>query len=154
MIVIAASVDADRAVETFKRARRDIYTRARSGMKRAAEKAVLPRARREVGTETPVPPGQLVVKTTTTYAYLTASSVKQGRKIGLLNYGGTVRQPIRPRRRRALSFAGVVVSQVNTARRYRGEHFLEDAVEAQRDEFGQALLPEILAAFEPLEHRP
>lgn len=154
MIRIDVKVDADQATDAFKRARRDMSRRARSGMKRAGEQTILPLARSAVAQKTPVQPGKLVVKTTTTFAYMTATNVKEGRKIGLLNYGGTVRPPIEPRKRKALAFNGVVVSRVNTVRRYRAQHFLEDARDRKLDEFGQALLPELLLAFTPLEHSP
>ena len=154
MIRIEATVDADQATDAFKRARRDIYKRAKSGIKRAGERTILPRARAGMRSKAPVVASQLVVKTTASDGYLTAKSVKEGRKLGLLNYGGTVREPILPTRKRALSFNGIVVSQVNTVRRYRGSHFLEEARDAGLEEFGEALLPSILLAFEPLEHRP
>ena len=152
MIRIEATVDADQATDAFKRARRDIYKRAKSGIKRAGERTILPRARRGMAGKAPVVSSQLVVKTTA--RYLTAKSVKEGRKLGLLNFGGTVREPILPTHKRALAFNGIVVSQVNTVRRYRGAHFLEEARDAGLEEFGEVLLPSILMAFEPLEVSP
>jgi hypothetical protein len=182
VIRIEATVDADQATDAFKHARRDIYRRTKSGIKHAGERTILPKARRGVTRRTPVVASQLIVKTTTTDGYLTARTVKQGRKIGLLNFGGTVDAPIVPkaaqkkiaatgtrggaykgeiggrkfnfRGKRAIAFGGIVVSQVNKARRYRGSHFLEKARDEGLEEFGQALLPSILMAFEPLEHTP
>ena len=161
MIRIEATVDADQATDAFKRARRDIYKRTRSGMKHAGERTILPKARRGMTGKTPVVASQLVVKTTAQDAFLTARSVKEGRKVGLLNYGGELDDPSVPKRARskaksprgpkALAFGGIVVSQVSKARRFRGSHFLEKARDEGLDEFGQALLPEILLAFEPLE---
>jgi hypothetical protein len=154
VIRITATVDADQATDAFKHARRDIYRRAKSGIKHAGERTILPKARRGMTANTPVVASQLVVKTTASDGYLTASRAKEGRKIGLLNFGGQVREPILPKDKKALSFGGIVVSQVNRARRYRGSHFLEKARDEGLQEFGQALLPEILLAFEPLEHSP
>lgn len=154
MIRIDAKIDADQAIDAFKAARRDISRRARSGTKRAGEQTILPRGRRGVGGHTPVSPSQLIVKTTSTTGFLTVAGKKQGRIVGLLNYGGTVSAPIVPKKKKAVSFGGVVVSQVTAPRHYRGLHFLEKARDEGLEEFGQALLPNILAAFEPLSHNP
>jgi hypothetical protein len=154
VIRIEATVDAEQATDAFKHARRDIYRRAKSGIKAAGERTILLRARAGMRSKSPVVSSQLVVKTTARDGYLTAKSAKQGRIVGLLNYGGTVKDPIVPKDKKALAFAGIVVSQVNRQRRYRGSHFLEKARDEGLDEFGAALLPEILLAFEPLDHTP
>ena len=154
MIKVTATIDADEATDAFKRARRDIYRRTKHGLKAAGEKSILPRARRAVTSETPVAASQIIVKTTSRDGYITARTVKEGRKVGLLNFGGVVKAPIEPKDKKAIAFAGVVVSQVNRARRYHGEHFLDRARDEGLDEFGAALLPEIMLAFEPLEHSP
>lgn len=154
MIRIDAKIDADQATDAFKHARRDMYRRARSGTKKAGEQTILPKAKRGMSGKTPVSTQQLVVKTTGTTGYLTVQNQKKSRIVGLLNFGGTVEGPIEPRNRKAISFGGVVVSQVNTARRYRGAHFLEQARDEGIEAFGLALLPSLLLAFEPLDHTP
>lgn len=154
MIRVDAVIDADRATDAFKTARRDIGRRARSGTKRAGEQTILPRGQRSMSAKTPIAPSQLIVKTTTTDGYLTVQGRKQDRVVGLLNFGGTIQAPIKPKKKKALSFGGVVVAQVSKARRYDGAHFLEKARDEGLDEFGMALLPQIMLAFEPLEHTP
>lgn len=163
MIRITAKISgADRTSETFKRARRDVYQRARRGMKRAGEKTILPFARRVTDAKSPVAPSALVVKTTGTYAFLTCKTRKQGRILGYLNYGGTLTAPIIPRGRRlasgrgkkAIAFGGVVVSQVSTARKHQGQRFLERARDAGFPAYEQTLLAEIMQAFDPIEHSP
>lgn len=162
MIVKATITGADRTSAEFKQARREVYRRARTGIKRAGERAILPRARAAAGGRTPVDSGQIIVKTTSSHGYLTCRSVKAGRVVGLLNFGGTVRAPIIPRGRRlksgrgkkAIAFGGIVVSQVNTARRFRGSHFLERARDAGFPMYEQVLLTEVMRAFDPIEHTP
>lgn len=154
MIRIEATVDADQATDAFKRARRDIYRRTKRGIKAAGERTILPKARRGMAGKAPVAASQLVVKALASDGYLTVASKREGRKVGLLNFGGQVREPIVPKDKKALAFGGIVVSQVNRTRRYRGSHFLEKARDEGLQEFGQALLPEILLAFQPLEIHP
>ena len=156
-VVISARIEgADRTSDEFKRARREVYRRARRGIKAAGEKSILPHARRETTQHSPVAAGQVIVKTTTGDGFLTAQTVKQGRKLGLLNYGGTVRDPIKPKRKKqAVAFGGVVVAQVNTARVYHGTHFLEKARDEGFPEYERLLLTEVMRAFDPdFEHTP
>lgn len=154
MIRIDAKIDADQATDAFKAARRDIYRRQRSGTKRAGEQTILPRGRREMAGHTPVGVSQLVVKTTSTTGFLTVANKKQGRIVGLLNFGGTVKAPLVPKRKKAIAFGNVVVAEVDTPRHYRGLHFLEKARDEGLQEFGEALLPALLEAFNPLDHTP
>lgn len=154
MIKIEATIDADQASDAFKRARRDVYRRTKSGIKHAGERTILPKARRGMTGKTPVVASQLIVKALASDGYLTVRTTKEGRKVGLLNFGGEVKAPIVPTDKKAIAFGGIVVSQVNKARRYRGAHFLEKARDEGLDDFGQALLGDILLAFAPLDHTP
>lgn len=162
IVVKATITGADRTADEFKQARRDVYRRARTGIKRAGERAILPRARRGTAAGSPVDAGQVVVKTTGSYGYLTCRTVKAGRIVGLLNFGGTVAGPIIPRGRRlksgrgkkAIAFGGIVVSQVTTARKFHGKHFLERARDAGFPLYEQVLLEEVMSAFDPLDHAP
>lgn len=162
MIVRATIEGADRTSDAFKQARRDVYRRARAGIKRAGERAILPGARRGTAAGSPIDAGQVVVKTTGSYGYLTCRTVKAGRVVGLLNFGGTLTDPIIPRGRRlksgrgkkAIAFGGIVVSQVTTARKYDGKHFLERARDAGFPVYERVLLEEVMRAFDPVEHAP
>lgn len=154
-IQITAKVDADRTTETFKRARRDIGRRKKTGLKRAGERATLPAARRAARREAGPAGDALVVRARSSHAYLTARSARLGRIIGLHNFGGVVRAPIKPKRgKRAVVVNGQPVAQVTTPRVYQAKHFLERAVEQTLPEFEGILLTEIMAAFDPLEHTP
>lgn len=155
LIRVTATIEgADKTSDEFKQARREIYRRARRGIKDAGEQAILPKARRGTEVHSPVAGTQIVVKTTASDGYLTAATKKGGRIVGLLNFGGTVRGPIRPKKKQAVAFGGVVVAQVKTARRYTGEHFLEQARDEGFPLYSQILLERIMVAFDPLEHTP
>lgn len=162
MIVRATITGADRTSATFKEARRDIYRRAKRGIKAAGERAILPRARAATGKASPIAGSQVVVKTTSSYGYLTCRTVKAGRIVGLLNFGGTVSEPIIPRGRRlksgrgkkAIAFGGIVVSQVTTARHYGAKGFLERARDAGFPLYTEILTGEVMRAFDGLEHQP
>lgn len=145
---------ADKTSDEFRQARREIYRRTRSGIKDAGERAILPGARSGAQHHTPVVSTQIVVKTTASTGYLTVASKKGGRIVGLLNFGGEVRGPIRPKKKKAVAFGGVVVSQVATARHYDGSHFLEEARDRGLPMFSQILLERLMVAFDPLEHTP
>jgi len=155
-------VDAERTTDAFKRARRDIRKRTKAGVKRAGERATLPTARaRAVGHAGAAGAG-LVVKARSNTAYLTARSAKLGRIIGLHEFGGVVKAPIRPkaarRRKRpgrtAVLVNGQPVAQVTTPRVYRARGFLRDAVRDTLPQFERILITEVLKAFDPLDHIP
>lgn len=145
---------ADKASDEFKQARREIYRRTKSGMKDAGERAFLPHARAGAQQHTPLASSQVIVKTTATNGYITFANKKSKAIGGLLNFGGNVKKPIMPDKKKALKFGGIVVSQVNTARRYKGTHFLEDAREAGFPMFSQILLERVMVAFDGLDHTP
>lgn len=162
MISVDAKIEGvDRTEAQFAQARREIYRKTRTGMKRAGERTILPAARRGTSAHTPVASTQVVVKTTGSYAYLTVATKKAGRIVGYLNFGGRL-DPVKPRKGRrgqgghapAVSFGGVVVAQTLRKRRHRGSHFLEEARDRHLDEFGERMLVDLMAAFDPLDHTP
>lgn len=154
-IQITAKVDAARTTQTFKRARRDIDRRKKTGLRRAGERATLPAARRAARREAGPAGEALEVKARSSHAFLTGRTLRQGRIIGLHNFGGVVRAPIKPRRgKRAVVVGGQPVAQVTTPRVYRAKHFLEHAVDQTLPAFEQVLLTEVMKAFNPLDHTP
>lgn len=169
MIRVQARIEGvEKTSDEFKEARKDIYRRTKRGLKEAGERTILPIARRSTERETPRDGGDVVVKTTASYAYLTCRTKKAGRIVGLLNFGGTLRDPIQPRvragvprrargdKRRpgAVKFGNVIVARVERPRRYTGAHFLERARDQGMDEYGRVLLVDLMHAFDGLEHTP
>lgn len=67
---------------------------------------------------------------------------------GLLEFGGTVKAPIEPKGGKALAFGGQhPVARVRTARHYRAQRYMQDAVASKLDEFGEDLRDRIVAIF-------
>jgi hypothetical protein len=120
--------------EEIKAARKLINRKTKEGMKEAAQRAVLPEAKRGAPA---IVAQALTTKATTRGAYLTTLGRRKLDDItGLLNFGGQPEDVIRPQRRKALAFRGaggaVVVEAVGRAgrprARYKGAHFLEAAI--------------------------
>ena len=154
---IRVRTDLAPATEGFKAVRRDANRAMRSGMVQAANRAVLPYAKQIAPHKRGRLAASLIARRAGGGVILTTSlGGKLGRMAGLLEYGGTVRKEIRPRRKRArssrarpaaLAFGGRFAANVKTPRHYRARRFLTRAAEARRDEFGQELVPSILATF-------
>lgn len=145
---VEAHVEDARATEGFKQARREINGRLKDGLRRAGEKVALPTARRLAPSKSGELASSLVVKTTTRSASLTTSlRGKKGRRVGLLEFGGTVKAPIEHRKAQALYFGGRFAAKVTTPRTFRGQHFLTRAVHDQIPEIEAAIGEEVLRAF-------
>jgi acyl dehydratase len=147
-------VDASKATEEFQHARRDADKRLRIGLRTAGEKVALPEARRRAPHKSGRLRSSLVVKSRARDAVLTTSLTgKKARYIGLMEYGGTVRTTIEPKRKKAIVINGQPVARVTEPRTYRARHFLSGAVDAKHREIDQALLDETLKAFDGFETR-
>jgi hypothetical protein len=118
------------------------------------EKVALPEARRRAPHKSGRLRSSLVVKSRARDAVLTTSLTgKKARYIGLMEYGGTVRTTIEPKRKKAIVINGQPVARVTEPRTYRARHFLSGAVDAKHREIDQALLDETLKAFDGFETR-
>jgi hypothetical protein len=132
---VEAHVDAVKSTEAFKQARRDVNARLRDGLRAAGEKVALPEARRLAPSKTGELASSLAVKSTARSASLTTSlRGKKGRRVGLLEFGGTVKTQILPRKAKALYFGGRFAARVTAPRTIRGRHFLTRAVHEQLPE--------------------
>lgn len=156
-------VDAEKTSDEFKQARRDFNQRLKHALKVAAEKVVLPVAKRlAAGLKVDGVPiaGTLKVVPRSNHSYL-ASTLrgKKNRAAGLLEFGGTVRQPfIEAKSAGALYWPGAAhpVLQVDggAERTVKGRHYLTGAVDKTEGRRDKVLLEELMEAFDGLEHRP
>lgn len=150
-LTVTAKVDAARTEAAFKAARREINAQVRDGLRRAAQTAVLPRVKILAPS---VVRENLVARATSRRAYITVAGPREKDRIaGLLNYGGIVRTPIRPKKGRAISFAPgggprIARAGVNTPRHYTGKHFIEAGVTASVGRIEDVMLAQILDAFD------
>jgi hypothetical protein len=79
----------------------------------------------------------------------------RARAAGLLEFGGTVRTPLRPKPGRstptgrppALNVNGSPRAVVRTARHYRARRYLQDAVDERLPMFGEHVRDEIVGFF-------
>lgn len=161
-------VDMDAVERELRAASTRIPNMLRDGLREAAELEALPRVRAGA-------PSFLVAiwvaRATRTRAYITTRGKKQlDRAAGLLNYGGTVRGQIVPRRTsraRARAVAGKAPVQrgsgpkalstpygpraaVNAPRTYRGKHFLERDIGASVPGVTSRFRDKALGVFEGL----
>ena len=151
---IKVRVDSEKTSDEFKGARKDINRRTREGLVDAGKKAILPHVRAGA-------PGvvrnALTTRATSRRGYVTV----QGRRLddriaGLLNFGGTVRTPIEPTKKSALTIGdtGEVRASVTRPRFYRGEHFIEKGIERGVPEMERIMLPTMMRIFDGLPHTP
>lgn len=155
---VEVRVDADATVEALKRARGQANDALKRGMVAAAEREVVPAARRRAPRRSGRLAASIVARPARGTVMLTTSlRGKQARAAGLLEFGGTVRKSIRPRRkwskrggrshRAAVVVNGQPVAAVHTPRRYKARHYLTTARDERIGQWGEALRPAILKAF-------
>ena len=152
---VRVTVDADRATDEFKAARRDVNRRLREGLRVAGEQVALPAAKRNAGNlkvdGQPVA-ASLTIRATTRDALLTTKMIRlKARAVGLQEFGGVVSTVILPRRGRAVVVNGHPVSVVTTPRHYTGQKFMTRAVENNRDRIALRVRDEIMHAFDGLD---
>lgn len=160
MLKLDVHVNADRATDEFRAARRELNARTRQGLIRAGEVAALPAARvatshLKVAGE-PVA-GSLIVRGTSRRAYITTAwRGKKGRAVGLQEYGGRVDTIIAPRHKRtktgrppALHGKAYAhpVGKVTRSRQYRKRLAMTTAVAARSDEIARVIGDEVMKAF-------
>jgi hypothetical protein len=130
-IEFRVTVEDAAVLAALREARKEIAQDVKRELLEIAQRVVVPAAKQRV-------PGhwgpRVTARSTTTNAYLTTSlRGMQARAFGLLEHGGTVRTPIRPRRRQALAIApGIVRAAVTAPRHYVARQWLQKAVESQR----------------------
>lgn len=147
---VGIKVDEDRASEGFKQARRDINGQLRDALKAAAEKEALP-ATRKVAWSFIRP--LLIARATTRSAYVTTRGARAlGRAGGLLEFGGTVRTLLIPKKAKALALGpDLIRARVEGPRHYKPTLRLTRAVDARIEQIEQTMLQEIIQAFDAFE---
>lgn len=150
-IRINVTVDDD-ATPVLRKARQKVRGRTNRAVKQLAERTILPAARRRgrLGPFT----SKLVVRTRYTgSAFLTGQTLKAGRAIGLLEFGGTRRDPIRPRKRgkQAVMTPRGPRAAVLGPRKYKKRGLLIRTVEDLYPAYERELLGAVLEEFDPLE---
>jgi hypothetical protein len=151
-LAINVTIDAHRAEQAFRDARRDSRQRVKAGLKAAGENVALPEARRRAGAlkiaGVPIAT-TLTVRARSNDAVLTTRlRGSKARGVGLLEFGGTRTDVIKPKGKKALAFGGGhPVANVTTPRRYHAQRFLTGAVNAKRGEIRDAIQEEVMRAF-------
>jgi hypothetical protein len=147
------------AVRSFREARRDLERHVKTGLVEAAEEVAVPAARVGVGNWAvagrPVS-ATLTAKATLKGAYVTTNARGQfGRAVGLLEFGGTVKTPIRPKRGQALVIAGKFIREsVTRPRHYKPGLRITTAVESARPRIAEAVERETIKAFREFNAGP
>lgn len=150
-------VDAAATEEAFKRVRGQANDALKKGMVTAAQREVVPTARRLAPRRSGRLAGSITARPSRGTVMLTTTlRGKQARVAGLLEFGGTVRKPVRPRRKwskknrshpAAVIVNGQPVAAVTAPRHYRARHFLATARDERIGQWGEAVRPAILKAF-------
>lgn len=151
---VGVKIDAERATAEFREARREFNARLKDALRIAGEKVVLPVAKRRAAglrvEGTPIA-STLVVRSRSRYAILQSTlRGKKNRAAGLLEFGGTVRTPIRPRNAGAIFWPGAAhpVAVVEGSRTVKGRLYLVGAVQQSESRIDDAIRDEMLKAFD------
>lgn len=101
-------------------ARRDLNQDVKQVMGEVGEDILLPAARRAVPARTGELRRSLIFRATTRGGYVTTRLTRRqgSRRFGLLEFGGTRRDVIQPRKARAIRFGGRYTARVTTPRVY------------------------------------
>lgn len=141
----------DRTVKAFRDVRRDLSRELTELERDVGERVVLPWVRLKAGhlkVDGRSVADTLAVRRRRSAPYITTTMRGlRGRAVGLQEFGGTVRTPIRPRRAKALAINGNVRAVVTTARHYRAARFMQDGVAASQHAFGSEVRDEIVDRF-------
>lgn len=136
MLAIRVVVQDEDVLRQLREGRRQIGQSVKAGLLEGASKRAVPAVRAAAPHRSGRLAGSIVARSTTRSVYLTTSlRGKQGRYVGLINYGGTVRAEIRPRRRgrgqkHALKMPdGRFAARITTPRTYRASLFMQRGVE-------------------------
>ena len=131
----------------LKKARRELRKVGNDTIRQVVDRRIVPTAN---GLAPSPAKGTMVGGGTSRGAYLTTRARGTTRAIVVLtNWGGTVKAPIRPKRKKALSFGGNhPVSIVTTPRHYTGSHWMERAVRLNLGSVRIALARELPAAIQ------
>lgn len=144
-IIVSVKVDAKPGEEAFKRVRRQANRTAREAVQIAATKVILPDAKRRIGGGKTA--ATLVVRKGRV-AYLTTTlRGKKGRYVGLLEFGGTVRTRLVPKRAKALLINGRFAANVTAPRTYKAKLFLTNAVHDNLPAIEEQTRSEIMVLF-------
>jgi hypothetical protein len=137
--------------EELKAGRKLMRAKVKEGLKEAGQRAVLPAAKRGAPA---IVAQALTTKAVAKGAFLTTIGPRKWDRItGLLNFGGSPRDVIRPKEKQALHIRGtsVVVASIGAEgrprARYKGKHFLEAAIKGAQPAFEEITLPKVLEAF-------
>lgn len=127
-LTVRFTVDDDAVLRGLREQRRQMSQDVKRLSLEAGERTTLPVARSM--TKPTRAKALVTVKSTTRGAYLTTNGPrKMSRIVGLLNFGGTVTTPIVPRGRALKIGPDTFVAHVTGPRRYKGQGFLDRAVD-------------------------
>lgn len=160
---VAIVFDDKPAQDAMRQIRKTLNHDTRRALGQAAERIALPAAKAKTPRRSGTLAASLVARSSTRNAYLTTSLTrKQGsRRLGLLEFGGTRRDVIVPKRAKALRLPdggfvarvgaskGAVRSLLGMAtkgRKYRAQAFMYRAVESNRGEVTEYLADKLAEA--------
>lgn len=126
-LTISTTVDDAYVLQALRDTRRALNQDVKRVLERAALAHALPAARRNAPAFLR---GIIAVKPTTRTVMLTVTGPRLGRlqrAAGLLEFGGVVRVPLRPKNAKALKFNGRYAARVQGVRRYAPKGFLQAA---------------------------
>lgn len=147
---IRIQVDASPTSAQFKVVRRELNARLKAGIAAGTEKYALPRVL--ANAPSVVRPYLTAKATVTRGGFITTRGPIQGDRItGLLNFGGTVRAPIRPQEADALAIPGIGLrASVTKPRHYAGKAFIQRGILEAKPGLEDAVVDEVMESFGPL----
>lgn len=141
---VSYTIDAEGAIEDLRLAQRQVRLFAQKGLRKGVKDIAVPRAR----SIAPHKSGDLASSIRSSITGLTGYLESRDPKAGLIEFGGTRRDVINPKSKKAVTPAGgVAVRRVKSPRTYKGQHKMLRAAEQSADEIADVTERAILDAF-------
>lgn len=124
--------------------------RVKDGLKVAAEDVALPAVKVGIPVKSGKLKSSLTARATQSRGYIRAGSARVP-YAGLLEFGGTVKEPIRPRAKKALLVNGQPRANVKKPRKYKARKFLRGPIFKKQPQIRDAIEVNVMKAFEGLD---
>lgn len=147
---VRITVDSADVREQLKQARRLANKNVRDGIKRAVELSALPEAQLRAPSFVRL---NVAAGSSAGRGFLTFKGTGRLRKAAaLLNFGGTRRDVIRPKKAKALALPFGYRASVKGKRTYKAKGFMQAGAAAGLPEFSTIVMREVMRSFDGLSH--
>lgn len=147
LIEVVIDPHIERGTQAFKDARKNIKSKVKSGLQKAATDVALPAVKRAAPYKTGRLRSHLTAKARANDAYITVTGGQKMRYAGLLEFGGVIRGEIKPKKQKALTIGDGFAADVTKPRKYEPREYIRRALIENKSGIIDALNTEVREAF-------